>query len=324
MADSKTSSLAVVFPGQGSQRVGMLSEFADAPAFRETFAIVNDALGLDLQHLVAQGPEAELNQTINAQPALLAVSVGLWRCWLARGGSADYMAGHSLGEYSALVAADALDLADAARLVRRRGELMQQAVPAGQGAMAAVLGLDDDTVEKCCAEAVRSVAGVAAGANFNAPGQVVIAGNVKTLDFAIELCRAAGAKKIISLPVSIPSHCGLMQAAADTFALDLADTALAIPAIPVIHNFDAGISLDTDAIRRRLLSQLVAPVRWTHCVLALRDAGSTKLLECGPGNTLTALTKRIDRTLPAASLGGEEKFIAALQQETDHQESQNV
>lgn len=312
------SSVAVVFPGQGSQAVGMMADFSDSEVVQATFRTASDAIDIDLWRLALAGPEEKLNQTLYTQPVILTASISLWRLWLERFGSSANagMAGHSLGEYSALVAAGALDLTDAVRLVHRRGKLMQESVPAGEGAMAAVLGLDDEQVESCCAEASSQSDAIVSCANFNAPGQVVIAGHLSAVDEARALCQAAGAKKIISLPVSVPSHCALMQSAADCFADDLARTRFRLPNVPVIHNVDAEMSTSVEQISERLLSQLVSPVRWTQSVLKLQQQGASILLECGPGRVLTALGKRIDKSLTRLSLEKESSFQSALRQGT--------
>ena len=305
-----SAQLAFVFPGQGSQEVGMLAELAaiDGVVAR-TFAEASEVLGFDLWQLVASGPEVELNRTINTQPALLAASVALWRVWDARGGAMPgALAGHSLGEYAALVCGGALEFADAVRLVRRRGELMQLAVPEGEGAMAAILGLEDEVIFQCCGQA----AGVVAPANFNSPGQVVIAGSAAAVDQAIELCKAAGAKRAMRLAVSVPSHCALMRPAAEQLAAALEQVPLQAPRIPVLHNVDAAPAATPAEIRRRLVAQLHEPVQWTRCVEALRDAGASQFIECGPGRVLAGLVRRIDRGLHVESIGTPAALQTAL------------
>lgn len=316
MADSQN--LGFIFPGQGSQSVGMLSEFIDQPVIKKTFATASEVLGFDLWQLIAKGTKDQLQQTENTQPAILVASIALWRYWLERGGPQPVvMVGHSLGEYSALVAAGVLDFQDAVRLVRLRGILMQQAVALAQSGMAAILGLDDKAVIKCCVKASKSSGGIVEGANFNASGQVVIAGNEEALEQAIEFCQAAGAKKAIRLAVSVPSHCSLMQPVASDFAKHLEKTSFAQPTIAVVHNLDAEVSCDLDGIKQRLLLQLVSPVLWARCIAKASSMGATRLLECGPSNVLTALTKRIDRALTASSLDKKAQFQSALQQEKE-------
>lgn len=297
------SGIGMMFPGQGSQALGMLSDLADGhPAIGEAFAEAADALGQDLWDLAQNGPAEALDRTENTQPVLLTASVALWRAWRAAGGPEPVVAaGHSLGEYSALVATGVLELTDAVRLVRERGRLMQEAVPAGHGAMAAILGLDAADVERCCAEAAEG--GVVAPANYNAPGQVVIAGDAAAVDRAVAACKAAGARRAMPLAVSVPSHCSLMQPAAERFSLLLEETSFAVPGFPVIQNLDAESGADAEGIRRRLLAQLSSPVRWTECVQAMAGRGASTLIECGPGKVLSGLIKRIDRGLEVAAIG---------------------
>lgn len=301
-----------VFPGQGSQEVGMLRDLAaQEPVIRDCFAEAGEALGLDLWQVVAEGPEADLNRTEITQPALLTASVALWRLWQSRSTLAPtILAGHSLGEYSALVCAGALEFADALRLVNTRGKLMQAAVPAGEGAMAAILGLDDEQVRACC----DATSGVVAPANFNAPGQVVISGASTAVDAAIAHCRDAGARRALKLAVSVPSHCSLMTPAATRFADHLSDVSLTPPKIPVVQNVDAQVSEDIDGIRTRLIAQLSEPVRWTDCAAAIVADGVTGILECGPGRVLTGLQKRIDRNITALNIATPESFAATLEE----------
>lgn len=302
----------MMFPGQGSQALGMLADLAAArPVVTETFAEASEALGEDLWRLAQDGPEETLNRTEHTQPVLLAASVAVYRAWLDAGGTAPAVAaGHSLGEYSALVAAGTIGLADATRLVRLRGRAMQSAVPEGTGSMAAILGLDDADVERCCAEAAGD--GVVSAANFNAPGQVVIAGDAAAVARAIEACKAAGAKRAMALAVSVPSHCALMSDAVAHLSEALDDISFAAPTFPVIQNVDAAASADVDGIRSRLLDQLHAPVRWTACVEAMKAAGAERLLECGPGKVLSGMIKRIDRELVAAPIGSVDALDAAI------------
>ncbi|MDB2448718.1 ACP S-malonyltransferase [bacterium] len=297
------NTLAFVFPGQGSQQVGMLSDLAEQyPLIGETFSEASDALGYDLWALVAQGPAEELNRTEKTQPALLTASTALWRLWRAQGGATPaLLAGHSLGEYSALVAADVLSLADAVRLVEKRGQLMQAAVPAGEGAMAAILGLDNDAVVEGCRKA--GDAGVVEAVNFNSPGQVVIAGTQGAVERAIEVLKESGAKRAMPLPVSVPSHCSLMREAADELAAYMDNLTLADAAIPVVQNVTARAERDSAALKPNLLEQLYRPVLWSQSVAELVRQGVTETIECGPGKVLTGLNKRIDSSLELSALG---------------------
>ena len=291
--------LAMTFPGQGSQSVGMLGDLAAAfPLVRETFEEASDALGSDLWTLSQQGPAEELNRTENTQPAMLAADIAVWRVWNEQGGPEPMLlAGHSLGEYAALVAAGALEFADAVRLVRERGRLMQEAVPAGEGAMAAILGLDDDQVRAICAEAVQGE--VAEAVNFNSPGQVVIAGDAAAIARAVELAKAAGAKRALPLDVSVPSHCALMRDAAQRLREVLQSVDVEAPRIPVLHNVTVEPAAEPDAVRDLLARQLHGPVRWVETVRAMREQGAEALVEAGPGKVLTGLCKRIDRQITA-------------------------
>jgi [acyl-carrier-protein] S-malonyltransferase len=284
-----------VFPGQGSQSVGMLGGLAAFdPVITDTFAEASAVLGYDLWQLVSQGPAETLNTTAYTQPAMLVAGVATWRLWLKRGGAApDRVCGHSLGEFSALVAAGSLDFADAVALVRHRGELMQEAVPAGVGAMAAVLGLDDEPLLAACAASAQGE--VVEAVNFNSPGQVVIAGHVAAVNRAIEACKAAGAKRAVLLPMSVPAHSSLMQPAARRFGQRLATLALRAPAIAFHSPVDAAAHSDPEEIRQLLQRQLASPVRWTELVRALLADGVTSLTECGPGKVLTSLNRRIDK-----------------------------
>ena len=306
--------LAFVFPGQGSQSVGMLAELAAVhPAVRETFAEASEGAGVDLWVLSQDGPEGELNRTEFTQPALLAAGIAVWRAWQAAGGARpSLLAGHSLGEYSALVAAGALSLHDAASLVRERGRLMQDAVPAGVGAMAAVLGADDALIAEICSQ----VAGdeIVAPANYNSPGQTVIAGHAAAVDRALALLAERGVRKAIKLPVSVPSHTALMRGAAEKLAERMAVIAWNAPSIPVVQNADVRSFDDVSDIREALARQLYQPVQWTGCVQELRDRGIAHVIECGPGKVLTGLIKRIDKTLDARALGMPADFDAALQE----------
>ncbi|PHP93042.1 [acyl-carrier-protein] S-malonyltransferase [Pantoea agglomerans] len=307
--------LAFVFPGQGSQTVGMLTELAATyPLVEETFREASDALGYDLWQLVSQGPAEELNKTWQTQPALLAASVAIYRVWQQQGGEQPaLMAGHSLGEYSALVCAGVLNFADAVKLVELRGKLMQEAVPEGTGAMQAIIGLDDAAIRKACEESAQGQ--VVSPVNFNSPGQVVIAGNKEAVERAGAACKAAGAKRALPLPVSVPSHCALMKPAADKLAVALESITFNAPAVPVINNVDVKAETDAAAIRHALVRQLYSPVRWTESVEAMAAQGVTQLLEMGPGKVLTGLTKRIVDSLTAAAVNDTASLTAALGKE---------
>lgn len=304
--------LAFVFPGQGSQSVGMLAELSEQHAVvREAFAEASDGAGVDLWALSQGGPEEMLNRTEYTQPALLAAGVAVWRAWQQQGGAQpSVLAGHSLGEYTALVAAGALTLRDGAHLVRLRGQLMQEAAPAGVGAMAAVLGAEDALVAQVCEEA--SDTHVVVPANFNSPGQIVIGGDTAAVERAIALLGERGVRKVVKLAVSVPSHTPLMREAANRLADVMAGLAWAQPRIPIIQNVDAQIHENQDALRDALVRQLYLPVRWTECVQALAARGVTQVAECGPGKVLTGLVKRIDKSLDARALGGVGDFQAAL------------
>ena len=294
--------LALVFPGQGSQSVGMLAELhAEFASVRETFAEASAALGYDLWALVANGPDTELNETHRTQPALLTASVAVYRVWLEQGGDTPaYLAGHSLGEYSALVCAGVLTLSDAVKLVEKRGQYMQQAVPAGTGAMSAIIGLDDALIAKACAEAAQGE--VVSPVNFNSPGQVVIAGNKAAVERANELCKAAGAKRALPLPVSVPSHCALMKPAADKLADDLNSISFHTAVIPVVNNVDVVAAADAAAIKDALVRQLYSPVRWTESIEFLAAQGVDTVIELGAGKVLSGLIKRINKELNTASV----------------------
>ncbi len=289
--------LACVFPGQGSQSIGMLSELATSHSVvGETFQQAAEILGIDLWSMVVNGPEAELNSTINTQPVMLATSVAVWRIWQQRGGcQPEVMAGHSFGEYSALVCAGSLKFTDAIKLVRERGRLMQSAMGEAEGAMAAILGLDDATVIELCAQAASGQ--VVQAANFNSPGQVVIAGDADAVDRAVAAASDAGAKRAIKLAVSVPAHTSLMQAAADEFVLHLNAVQIAPTLIPVLHNVDVKSYNDPAMIRDALSRQLYNPVRWVETIQNIAAAGVTTVLEMGPGKVLTGLNKRIDKSL---------------------------
>lgn len=302
---------AFIFPGQGSQSVGMLSVAAEAwPTINKTFAEASDVLGYDLWHLCQSGPAEELNQTMVTQPAMLTASIALWRQWLLEEGpSPDFLAGHSLGEYSALVAAESLDFAEAVKLVRLRGELMQKAVPAGEGKMAAILGLEDADVIAACEEAANG--DVVSAVNFNAPGQVVIAGSAVAVERAIEACKAKGARKAMPLPVSVPSHCALMKGAAEQLALALDGVRFNDAVIPVIQNVNAAAETDSATLRANLLKQLYSPVLWADSVRTLVASDVKVALECGTGKVLAGLAKRIDRGLAVHGIETPEALTAA-------------
>lgn len=303
---------ACVFPGQGSQSPGMLSALSDAhPQVRDAFQEASDTLGFDLWSLVQNGPEDDLNRTENTQPAMLAAGVAVWRVWQAAGGAAPtLMAGHSLGEYTALVCAGALAFGDAVGLVAERGRLMQGAVAPGEGAMAAILGLDDGQVIDVCARAAEG--GVVEAVNFNSPGQVVIAGETAAVDRAVALASEAGARRSVKLPVSVPSHCRLMEGAAARLAERLAGVTVRAPSIPVIHNVDADVHGEPDAIRAALTAQLHRPVRWVDTVRRMAAQGVTTVVELGPGKVLTGLNKRIEKNLNLACVQDPESLQQAL------------
>ncbi|HCU0913231.1 TPA: ACP S-malonyltransferase [Proteus mirabilis] len=303
---------AMVFPGQGSQAIGMLAELAEHyPIVTETFAQASDVLGYSLWDLVQNGPEEELNKTWKTQPALLAASVAIWRVWQEKQGKMpQMMAGHSLGEYSALVCAGVIDFAAAIKLVELRGQLMQEAVPAGTGAMYAIIGLDNDAIAKACEEAAQGQ--VVSPVNFNSPGQVVIAGNKEAVERAGALCKEAGAKRALPLAVSVPSHCALMKPAADKLAIALQEIEFKQPEIQVVNNVDVKAQTDANAIRDALVRQLYNPVRWTETVEFIADKGITQLLEIGPGKVLTGLTKRISKEMNAAAVNDIASLDAAL------------
>jgi [acyl-carrier-protein] S-malonyltransferase len=303
--------LAFVFPGQGSQSVGMLAELAAGHAdVRETFDEASEGAGVDLWALSQQGPEEELNRTEFTQPALLAAGVAVWRTWCAGGHPRPaLLAGHSLGEYSALVAADVLPLADAARLVRLRGQLMQDAAPAGSGAMAAVLGAEDALVQEAC-EAV-SGRSIVVPANYNSPGQIVIGGHADAVDDALVRLAERGVRKAVKLAVSVPSHTPLMREAANRLAEAMAGMSWRAPTLPVVQNVDAESRDSVESIRDALVRQLYLPVRWTECVQALAARGVVRVAECGPGKVLSGLVKRIDKSIDARALGTTADFDAA-------------
>ncbi|MFM0170520.1 ACP S-malonyltransferase [Paraburkholderia sediminicola] len=292
---------AFVFPGQGSQSVGMLNAFADHAIVRETVQEASDALNQDLGKLIAEGPTEDLNLTTNTQPVMLTAAYAMYRAWLQAGGPKPaIVAGHSLGEYTALVAAGAIAFRDAVPLVRFRAQAMQTAVPVGEGGMAAILGLDDDTVRAVCAEA--SVAGVVEAVNFNAPAQVVIAGHKAAVEKACEVAKAKGAKRALPLPVSAPFHSSLLKPASDQLREYLASVDVQVPAIPVINNVDVAVVNEPAKIKDALVRQAAGAVRWVESVQAMSAQGVTHVIECGPGKVLAGLTKRIDGNLVGASI----------------------
>ncbi|MCS0335673.1 ACP S-malonyltransferase [Vibrio diabolicus] len=305
------SKFAIVFPGQGSQAVGMLAELGEQyEVVKQTFAEASDALGYDLWALVQNGPAEDLNETFRTQPALLASSVAIWRVWQELGlEQPANLAGHSLGEYSALVCAGVIDFKEAIKLVELRGKLMQEAVPAGTGAMYAIIGLADDAIAKACEDAAQGE--VVSPVNFNSPGQVVIAGSKDAVERAGALCKEAGAKRALPLPVSVPSHCALMKPAAEKLAVALESIEFNSPQLPVINNVDVVAETDPVKIKDALVRQLHSPVRWTETVELMHEQGVEQLLELGPGKVLTGLTKRIVKTLTAAAVNDVASLDAA-------------
>ena len=304
--------LAIVFPGQGSQSAGMMQGFADNAAVKQTFDVASGALGQDLWKLVAEGPAEELNQTVNTQPVMLAAAYAMFEAWRAAGGpQAAVMAGHSLGEYTALTAAGALAFADAVPLVRFRAQAMQEAVPTGVGGMAAVLGLDDDAVRAVCAEAAQGE--VVEAVNFNAPAQVVIAGHKTAVERACVLAKARGAKRALVLPVSAPFHASLLQPAADKLRHRLAQVSIQVPQLPVIHNFDVAIHSSGAAIREVLAMQAARPVRWVETVQKMVAMDVTHVVEIGPGKVLQGLVKRIAPSIQTLAVTDSTSLDAALE-----------
>jgi [acyl-carrier-protein] S-malonyltransferase len=305
--------VAFVFPGQGSQVVGMLADLAaEHVIVAQTFAQASEVLGYDLWALVNEGPSETLNETDKTQPALLTASVAIWRAYQASGKAMPaYLAGHSLGEYSALVCAGVMEFGAAVKLVELRGQLMLQAMPAGTGAMFAIIGLDDDAIAAACTEAAQG--DVVSPVNFNSPGQVVIAGEKHAVERAAALCKAAGAKMAVALPVSVPSHCALMKPAADKLALALAKMTFSAPKIRVINNVDVAMPIDADAIKDALVRQLYCPVRWSETVSFMAEQGVTQLVEMGPGKVLTGLTKRINKAVSAQAVNDVPSFAALIE-----------
>ncbi len=307
--------IAFVFPGQGSQKVGMLAAaYERFQAVRDTFSEASQTLGYDMWNLIRNGEQDALNLTETTQPVLLTSSVALWRAWLEQGGSRPgIMAGHSLGEFSALVCAGALDFADAVQLVKQRGAFMQTAVPVGEGAMAAIIGLDDEAINRVCSEVAASSGRVVAAVNFNSPGQVVIAGHAAAVDEAIRLLKEAGAKRAMPLPVSAPFHTQLMKPAGERLAEVVANLTVNSPTIPVVHNVHAATENDPQQIRALLVEQIYSPVQWAHCMETIAKSGATNIVECGPGKVLSGLCRRIDKSLHSFSLEEPGELLATLE-----------
>jgi [acyl-carrier-protein] S-malonyltransferase len=306
------TNLAFVFPGQGSQKIGMLAELAEQnPIIEQTFSEASGVLGYDMWQLIQQGEQDEINLTQRTQPILLTCSVAIYRLWNEQQGTVpSQMAGHSLGEWSALVCANVIDFADGLRIVEARGKYMQQAVPVGQGAMAAIIGLDDQAILNACSEA--SSLGVVDAVNFNAPGQVVIAGSNNAVELAMEICKSAGAKRALPLPVSAPFHTSLMKPAADNLAEMVNAVTFRAPEVPIMHNVHAKNENDPAVIKALMLEQIYSPVKWVDCVKQLKASGASTLVECGPGKVLSGLAKRIDRELIALATESAADFDAAL------------
>lgn len=304
--------LAMVFPGQGSQSIEMQSGLAESfSEVKSTYESASEQLGYDLWDLTQNGPAEKLNETVITQPAMLTAGIAAWRCWKAAGGSTPAMlAGHSLGEYTALVVAGVMSFDEAVKLVRLRAQLMQAAVPAGSGAMAAILGLDDDVVSSVCESAAQGE--VVSAVNFNSPGQVVIAGDAAAVERAADGAKEAGARRALMLSVSVPSHCALMKPAAETLATSLEGLEFVLPEIPVINNVDATVYASANDVRDGLTRQLYSPVRWVDSVRQMIADGATTMIECGPGKVLAGLTKRIDRSVPAVCIDSPEAIAKAM------------
>lgn len=303
---------AFVFPGQGSQSVGMMAAYGDSAVIRDTFAEASAALGEDLWQMVADGPAEVLAQTVNTQPLMLTAGVAVYREWIARGGATpSLVAGHSLGEYSALVAAGALDFQEAVKLVRLRAQAMQEAVPAGEGAMAALLGLDEPAAAEACAEAAQGE--VVSAANLNSPGQIVIAGARAAVERAMAVAKTKGAKRAVLLPVSAPFHCALMKPAAERLALRLAEIEIKVPAIAVLNNVDVAVETDPARIKDALVRQAYSPVRWIETVQEIARRGATRVFECGPGKVLAGMTKRIEGSLQGGAIADAASLEEILQ-----------
>lgn len=309
--------LAFVFPGQGSQSVGMVSRLAESyPEVKHVFEQASDALGKDLWSIISSGPEEALNQTHNTQPAMLAAGVAIWKVWCKQSDICPaWVAGHSLGEYTALVCSEAISFEDGIKLVSVRGRLMQEAVPAGVGAMAAILGLEDHQVVKVCADAAENE--VVSAVNFNAPGQVVIAGHATAVERAITAAKEAGAKRAVQLPVSVPSHCALMQSAAEKLSEQLQNITINIPKMTLIHNVDVAAHSAPEVIRNVLKEQIYKPVRWVDSIKFMREQGVTRFVECGPGKVLIGLNKRIAKEAEHMAIYDPETLNKVLEQLND-------
>lgn len=307
------SNLAMVFPGQGSQKIGLLAELAESfDTVQSTFAEASDVLGYDLWDLGQNGSQEDINLTERTQPLLLTASVAVWRVWCAQNGAAPaYLAGHSLGEWSALVCAGVVDFAAAVKLVQQRGKFMQEAVPAGQGAMAAIIGLADEAIVQACTDAAQ--AEVVAPVNYNSPGQVVIAGHSAAVERAMTACKEAGAKRALPLPVSAPFHTSLMRPAAERLEAQIQATVFQAPEIPVVHNVTARAESDPEVIKALMVEQIYSPVRWVECVQTLRAQGVETTLECGPGKVLSGLNKRIDKSLATLAMETPDELTTALE-----------
>ena len=305
--------LAFVLPGQGSQTVGMLDSFTENEVVQKALKTANEALGEDLAQMIHTGPAESLNMTVNTQPAMLTASVALYQAWLALGGKKpEVMAGHSLGEYSALTAAGVFDLADAVKLVRFRAKVMQEAVPVGQGGMAAIIGLSDEAVAKVCSDAAAH--GVVEPVNFNSPGQVVIAGEKAAVEKACELAKAEGAKRALVLPVSAPFHSSLMKPASVALQAKLNETAMNVPQIDVIANVDVKVHHDKDAIVAALAAQAAGAVQWVKTIQTFKEMGVTHIVECGPGRVLAGLIKRIDSSIVVKNINSQDSLVAVLEE----------
>ncbi len=305
--------LAFVFPGQGSQTVGMLDSFSENEVVQKALKTANEALGEDLAQMIHTGPAESLNMTVNTQPAMLTASVALYQAWLALGGKKpEVMAGHSLGEYSALTAAGVFDLADAVKLVRFRAKVMQEAVPVGQGGMAAIIGLSDEAVAKVCSDAAAH--GVVEPVNFNSPGQVVIAGEKAAVEKACELAKAEGAKRALVLPVSAPFHSSLMKPASVALQAKLNETAMNVPQIDVVANVDVKVHKDKEAIVGALAAQAAGAVQWVKTIQAFKEMGVTHIVECGPGRVLAGLIKRIDSSIVVKNINSQDSLVAVLEE----------
>lgn len=307
------SNLAMVFPGQGSQKIGLLAELAESfDTVQSTFAEASDVLGYDLWDLGQNGSQEDINLTERTQPLLLTASVAVWRVWCAQNGAAPaYLAGHSLGEWSALVCAGVVDFAAAVKLVQQRGKFMQEAVPAGQGAMAAIIGLADEAIVQACTGAAQGE--VVAPVNYNSPGQVVIAGHSAAVERAMTACKEAGAKRALPLPVSAPFHTSLMRPAAERLEAQIQATVFQAPEIPVVHNVTARAESDPEIIKALMVEQIYSPVRWVECIQTLRAQGVETTLECGPGKVLSGLNKRIDKSLSTLAMETPDELTTALE-----------